>query len=414
MNKSIALRSFLIIISGQLISLCAVLAFAWWGLEELEITMLNAESETELDFFQHRGDKQHNHRIQTAQLISVFQLHSVKDSKDLPVVFHNVPVPFKGEVEVLGKEYMVLTYRFDEGTYYVAKSLHLFEQREAQMIKTMLYFSLFLIAAAVAHAVFVSRLISKPIVSLSRQIHTLDPNLGQANRISTEYRDKELQLIAAAINNYLQQVDSLVERERMLIAMASHELRTPIAVVTGAASVIERREQLEPDDKKTLARIIKASQEMKANVNALLSLARQGSESDNKEVFLLAETIDGLYQDYKIQAEELAHRITLKLENPTVSVTANKALVRILLNNLITNSLNHTSGEVIVSLHEQWLDVCDSDPRQIENQGEGWQFDGNTSPGLGLYIVRLACERLGWRYEIASSRKSTRVRILFT
>ena len=48
---------------------------------------------------------------------------------------------------------------------------------------------------------------------------------------------RALEVIAGALNDYLQRNEHFVERERAFISTASHELRTPIAVISGAAEL---------------------------------------------------------------------------------------------------------------------------------------------------------------------------------
>jgi signal transduction histidine kinase len=65
----------------------------------------------------------------------------------------------------------------------------------------------------------------------------------QGQRIEVDPRgSSELHTIANALNDYLDRNEQFVERERVFISTASHELRTPIAVMTGAAELaLERR-----------------------------------------------------------------------------------------------------------------------------------------------------------------------------
>ncbi len=76
-----------------------------------------------------------------------------------------------------------------------------------------------------------------PLSLLAQHIAGLRPGV-QGQRIEVDPRGSaELHTIAGALNDYLDRNEQFVERERVFISTASHELRTPIAVMTGAAEL---------------------------------------------------------------------------------------------------------------------------------------------------------------------------------
>src|SRR3546814_8486745 len=81
----------------------------------------------------------------------------------------------------------------------------------------------------------------------SRALAPLDALVDQLAHLNPEQRgelialpvdDSELAVIVDAFNSYMVELDALVERERAFAAAASHELRTPISVIQGAAETL--------------------------------------------------------------------------------------------------------------------------------------------------------------------------------
>ncbi len=98
--------------------------------------------------------------------------------------------------------------------------------------------------------------------------------------------DKDLQSIEVALNNLLRQMKESERRQARFVSDASHELRTPIAVIQGYVNMLDRWGK---DDEEVLTESIEAlkneTSHMKELVDQLLFLARgdNGRNKMNKE-----------------------------------------------------------------------------------------------------------------------------------
>lgn len=408
MARSIASRTFVIVFFSTLVSLCASLIFSWWGLENLESTMLEAENRIEIEYFEKYGNKDTPMRVNTAQMISVYLPNGFDKSEELPVVFQNVSVPFQGEVRALGTDYIVITHAFAEGKFYIAKNLQLFEERESIFVVDVLILVAVICIIAFGLAMLASRNISGPIVRLTTRLRNLNTQATDT-RMNADYADRELNEIANAMNHFLTGIEDAIKRERTLVSMASHELKTPVSVVLGAAHVIEARGKLDPNDVITLKRIIDAANEMSANIHALLNLARH-SKTMTIESYRWSELFQSIQEDYQLQSPDIAKRLRFVLNAASDEMMADRVLTKMLLHNLISNALNYTQGNVVVTLSIASLTVSD-EGASIADDGQSpqpWQ-----TSGLGLYIVDLLCKQLEWRYEIIPSSEGSCVRVFF-
>jgi signal transduction histidine kinase len=316
-------------------------------------------------------------------------------------------------VDLLGAEYAVVTHAFPEGDFFLAKNLQLFEDREQRLVLyiQLLAFGIFIVGVVVAR--LSSRILSQPIVRLAGAIHELRDS-GMAGRLDEQYADHELNEIAAAINITLDQVEESFRRERALISMASHELRTPVSVVLGAAAIIEKRGKLEADDARTLQRINHAAQDMSANIQALLDLVRRSRQAVSEEIFQIADLLRAIRADYEMDGEfDLSRLVFASTDN--AQLCADKALVKMVLHNIISNALSHTRGQVIVTSHADHVEITDEGgmPAPAAAVDHPATAVEPQSAGLGLYIVSLACERLGWLFESDAQADGGRVRLWF-
>lgn len=409
---SISSRIFKIVLFGNLLVLILILGLSWFALENLEETVIEIDRQSELEYFQKYGDKSQPHEIHTSRMIRIFQPHHQKSNDTLPIVFQGIPIPFAGEVDAAsGGYYNVITHDFPEGIFYLAKNLSVFEEHEERAIFIMVVLFFVLVLFSLILSFVASKKISRPIINFSLEIDSFKNNID-SHVIRTDFVDSELNDIAIAINRLLVQIENATERERKLIAMASHELRTPVAVISGAADVMKNRGTLTADNEVTLDRIIMAAKEMKDNIHSLLYLAKKTSVTKIPETFTLSGLIFDLIESYRFEAPDSLKRLDLNFPASENPVCADKALVRMLLHNLLSNALNHTQGQVTVAFNDGYLDIIDegnqSEPAAIPSSDFS---KPDNATGLGLYIVHLASETLGWRYESLRVDNKSLVRI---
>jgi signal transduction histidine kinase len=74
-----------------------------------------------------------------------------------------------------------------------------------------------------------------------------------------------------------------------------------------------------------------------------------------------------------------------------------------LLRNLLQNALRHTPDGICIEFAPHGLSITDSGPgipEHIQRRMSGENGREIPEDGLGLFIVRLICERLGWMLSI--------------
>ena len=154
-------------------------------------------------------------------------------------------------------------------------------------------------------------------------------------------------------------------KQKQFIADASHELKTPIAVIMANSEALEK----EPNEKKWLNNIKSESERMNKLITNLLDLAKL-ENGKNREIYNVEDlskiaemsvlTFESLMFENKIKFEYNIQK-DLKLKCNSVQI---KQLIAILLDNAIKHS--EENGEIKVFLEKQKNDIILS----VSNKGK--------------------------------------------
>ncbi|NYT79101.1 HAMP domain-containing histidine kinase [Alcaligenaceae bacterium] len=414
-RKSISLRIYRAILTVSVISMIAMVVTVMLVNEDLESTMLEVEFAQERDFILMNHTGEDVLQWESPNLAVVFVPTGKPRPAVLPRVFRGLPDNYSEEIELDGETYLITIRTVDTGLLYVAKNITHFEKRETLFQLALVFIALIIIALSFLLALLSSRRIVRPLTLLSERISRI-PVGANMPRMETDYVDAELNSIATTFNRFLDELESYVRREQSLLSLASHELRTPIAVMSGALDILEVRDQLNPNDRATLKRVRRSCDEMRDNVDILLKLARREQGNQVREIFDVGSTAQQVIDDLKVSlhAED---RVTLDVRS-ALTVNSDPTMVRMLLRNLIQNAIQHTKGNIRVTISAGIVEIEDqgtglTTTQQAILRGEkNLAADGLTLSGLGLYIVTLMAERLGWGLDIAQTDSiGTRIRL---
>ena len=170
-------------------------------------------------------------------------------------------------------------------------------------------------------------------------------------RIPVDDLQEELKNVAIAINGMLDRINESYAAQARFVSDASHELRTPIAVIQGYANLLDRWGK---DDEKALMESVSAIKDeagnMKDLVEQLLFLARGDSNRISliQERIDLAELIDEVVSETRML--DTGHIFTSS--GCDVAVMADKALIKQALRILVDNAVKYTDqgGEIVLAV----------------------------------------------------------------
>lgn len=168
----------------------------------------------------------------------------------------------------------------------------------------------------------------------------------------------ELGRLAQVINDLLRRVEDAFRTQKQFVADASHELRTPIAIVRGEADVtLQRSTREEHEYRDSLAVIHDESVRLTRIVDDLFLLARADAASplNRHERVDVAELVANGVRSVRTIADDRGIVLDLvQLATLTVPafVDGDPALLRRLLLNLLDNALKHTpaGGRVTITI----------------------------------------------------------------
>jgi len=204
-------------------------------------------------------------------------------------------------------------------------------------------------------------------------------------------------------------------REEML-AIVSHDLRTPLTSIELSSAQIIRASPLSTDERVRLygERIQRASRRMESLVRNLLDAAM--IESGALAVHFAPVQVDTLLESTVQLCQPLAERKSILLEARLAGrqmLVCDSDRIKQTLENLVGNALKFvpSDGEVIVSVRtegeEAIFEVRDSGPGIPADQighvfDRYWRGGAGASSGLGLYIAKAIVEAHGGRIWAAS------------
>lgn len=240
--------------------------------------------------------------------------------------------------------------------------------------------------------------------------------------------DDDLLGIEAAINNLLTRIREANRQQARFVNDASHELRTPIAVIGGYADMLARWGK---DDEKVLNESISAIQteteRMKHLVEQLLFLARgdSGKTRLQLEDVSPADLMKEAYEESVMIDEKHVYRLKTEGENTVISADPGllKQAVRILIDNAakytlegdeIILSSGTIEGHPYLQVQDCGIGMAEADARHMFERfyraDKARSFEGT---GLGLSIAKWIVDKHHGHFEVLSRQDiGTRIRII--
>ncbi|MDP2506449.1 HAMP domain-containing sensor histidine kinase [Oceanobacter sp. 3_MG-2023] len=256
-------------------------------------------------------------------------------------------------------------------------------------------------------AVLLFRFLSRPAGRLLDWTRELDAS--ELAQPVPDFGYSELNELASLMHGSLTSVQQTLNREQAFLRHASHELRTPIAVVRNNTELLRRlTERHTPlDDTRvlaTVARLERAGITMAQLTETLLWLSRDDIAS--LPVRQIAPS------DLLLQ---LVDELTFLLNNKTIELVVEtdtdwqtrlpETPLRIVLGNIIRNAFQHTwEGRVEIYQQGSRIVVNNYDSTMpgentllaSQNAADSGQYDQGF--GLGLQLTRQLTKRLNWDY----------------
>jgi two-component system sensor histidine kinase TctE len=217
---------------------------------------------------------------------------------------------------------------------------------------------------------------------------------------------RELQPVVVAFNALLGQLERSVDGVRRFTADASHQIRTPLAILKTHLTLLRRRRR-PASDQESLLDSVEAVDRLQRLVEQLLALARADAVDDHgHESADLVPCVQAMVQRWRELAAGAGASLSMEGPASPVRVALTGPLLEQIVENLIDNAIRYggPSIRVVVSATADTgiVEVCDDGdglPEAIRNRPFERFVRGATSTGpgsgLGLSIVKALAERAG-------------------
>lgn len=266
-----------------------------------------------------------------------------------------------------------------------------------------------LIAVALLVGYSITRRAFLPIEEIRRTAETIGAGGDLSARIPTERTQGEIRQLAETFNEMFSRLETSFEHERQFTSDASHELRTPVAVITSQAEYSLLPDATPEEQREGLEVILEQAQKMSALISQLLMLAR--ADNGTQQLTMAPVDLSLLASMTAEQCREAAARRQIRLDcelAPGIMTEGDQAsLVRVFLN-LLENAIQYgrPGGFVKLTLAVQNdFAVCSIADDGIgiarENLERIWQRfyrvdpsrnPGGSNTGLGLSLVKWIIE----------------------
>ncbi len=260
----------------------------------------------------------------------------------------------------------------------------------------------------------------------SEKIRSLEQAIEEANINAPKIQtgDQDLASIEIALNKLLRRMQEAKLQQMRFVNDASHELRTPIAVIRGYTDMLDRwgkTDEAVLDE--SIAALKSESEHMHDLVEQLLFLARgdAGRNTLTKTQFNLARITSEVCEESEMI--DFSHRYTLKFNQSALTdnryqVLADAAMIKQSIRIIVQNAARYSASQTTISFNVS----CDENTVRVSVEDEGmgmseaaathiferfWRADNariesNEGSGLGLSIAKWIVDNHDGSIEVLS------------
>ncbi|MBF0628051.1 MAG: HAMP domain-containing histidine kinase [Magnetococcales bacterium] len=395
---------------GMLMAFSLLLATHDLGVRLIDET-LHAELD---DFFARRERNPYSLPPKTVTLHG-YVLDKESNLGELPPYLVTL-APGRHDLTIGELSYRVAVADHKETRYFFLYDTSLQQKREQRFLILIATSILVIVLISAVGGFWLVGLVIAPVTELARRVKDRQPDVW-ALRLADDFSQDEVGELAHAFDLHLARIRAFMERERAFTADLSHELRTSLAVILGAAEILQADETLTEKQKNRVARVERAARDMAEMGSALLLMAREERSLSLEEHARVAGIITEAVEKHRFLLKNKPIRLTVTTD-PELKLTADRGLIFIAISNLIRNAFAYTDqGTIDITQDATSLTIRDSGQGLRTRQTDVLlprHLSNHEGSGIGLTLVKRICDRYGWSLELTGQEGiGTTARIRF-
>ncbi len=249
----------------------------------------------------------------------------------------------------------------------------------------------------------------RPIERMRARAATISAR-SAGERLPVPDADDELRRLALTLNAMIGRLDHGLQRERRFVADASHDLRTPLALMRTEIELALAGQRTPEELRQALQSVADEVRRLISLAEDLLDRAGSGDPSLPIEsrpvdlVDLAARVVE------RFRASPGSRGIELTAPRP-IEIHGDATHLDRALSNLVDNAIRHGAGDIDVAVSAEPGGAVVT----VTDEGDGFPTDISSrsgDPGLGLRIVREIARAHGGSVEVDRIRDRTSVRLV--
>lgn len=266
----------------------------------------------------------------------------------------------KESLKVKGRSYRTISRFAAVGPYEFLIQVAVDQTGYQELIIGLIWILLLSVPIAGLLAAFAGHWMSgralSPIDQITKTTNSIDAR-SLSRRLPLLGTDDELDQLSITINHMLDRIATSYERIEQFTGDASHELRTPVALIRSNAELLLMHEDNHPKIRQGLTDIIAESAYMTGLIGDLLTLARGAEENSSSpmELIELGDPIRAILDRARSLASTRAITIEYVPEPQIVPLHGDQTLIERILMILIDNAIRYTPLYGRIWL-ETWFD----------------------------------------------------------
>lgn len=334
---------------------------------------------------------------------SITPVDSLYVSAHLRLEYYDAEVYIPEKEETEPARVMTTLFQDEDGLYYELKvATPTFEKDEllATIFGWVVFLYLVLLVTVIGITILVFHRSMRPLYDLLKWLDDYRPG-GKNRPVPNRTRIEEFRRLNLAAQQAVDRSEALYQQQKQFIGNASHELQTPLAVLSGRMEWLLDHTELTEEQMGEVLQMQRTLKRLSRLNKTLLLLTKidnhQFPESTTVDIASLVREQQELYCEI-FSARDIHWSLSLPESFP---VQMNESLASVLVTNLMKNACLHSEpgAEVQVRLENRTLTVSNPGAAPLDQEQvfkrfyQGAKKEGST--GLGLALVKAVADYYG-------------------